>query len=437
MRILVTGLCLSRNLGGPAMALSLVGQLRQRIKGVDFVFAISPNSYVQEKKWADFYGLDIVRKDSVVSYLKSSSFLLGLARKGYRLVRGKRITPQNNPDARAAKEVHREFMAAYESCDAVVDMQGIAYVGDGVKGGWHGLASYSNLYYANKHKKPFAHFIQSFGPFDDWKVRFFAKRDFNQVDFIPARGRVSAKLCREIVSDPSKVYDFPDSAILLRQADSRWTSDYLSGLDLKSKEYVVLSPSAVIYNMKQKVGGSIGEKHIESFALIAKQLLSDNTSILFLPHTYSNNKSECDREICRRILSRLKEGGSDIASCKLIEDDLDVWQAKSLIALSKAAVVSRYHALVAAISTGIPVVTIGWNIKYHDLMEYYGLEDMSVDARKHSPSKVSSKAIEKLSAYYADSAVIETMLSRHQVNVQKVEQGFDMLAEWLMQNANL
>lgn len=427
MNLLVTGLCISRNLGGPAMALTLVDQLKKRLPDADFTFAIAPGSYRQEKKWADYYGLKIVRRDTAFSHIMNTNIFFRIARIGYRFLKGKTLSAS---DAHERSQIHEEFMEAYSNCDAVINMMGISYVGDGVRGPFEGLSSYSNLYYANKHKKPFTHFIQSFGPFDDWKVRFFAKRDFEQVDFVPARGKKSAGYCKSIVKNPEKVYDFPDTAILLRSADEQWVTDYLKKLNLSEKNYIVLSPSSVIYNMRASVGGSIGEDHVRSFYLIAKKLLSNNETLLFLPHMYSDNKSQCDREICRKVLSLLKNDVDDVSRCKIIEDDLDVWQAKALISKSKAAIVSRYHALVAAVSTGVPVVTVGWNIKYYDLMQYYGIESRAVDTRKNNPQQLAEKVFAKLAEYEAIN-YSEILREKQDENAKKVEFAFDLLCDWL------
>jgi len=429
MKILVTGLCLSRNLGGPAMGLTLVDQLKKRFSDIDFVFAIDPNSYEQEKEWADYYGLKIVRRDTFVSNFISSNRLMKILRKCKKYIERRPFTD----DTLNYKQVHQEFMDAFRQSDAVINMMGISYVGDGVRGHLEGPASYSNLYYANKHKKPFAHFIQSFGPFDDPLVRFFAKKDFEQVDFVPARGKKSAQYCREIVRDPSKVHDFPDSAILLPSADESWTNEYLTRLNLTEKNYVVLSPSAVIYNIARRVGGSIGKDHVLSFYKIAQALLQQGKSILFLPHMYSDNKRECDREICFRVLELLENDNADQNRIQVVHDDIDVFQAKGLISKSSMAIVSRYHALVAAISTAVPVITIGWNVKYFDLMSYYGIENMSIDTRNNSPDQISEKVMGLIEKYESKD-YSEQLQGRQQENEKKVLFAFDLLGKWIREH---
>jgi polysaccharide pyruvyl transferase WcaK-like protein len=274
-------------------------------------------------------------------------------------------------------------------------MFGISYVGDGVHKFSDGLSDYSSCYYAKKFNIPYNRFIQSYGPFNDYKVRYFAKKEFDSLPFIYARGKNSASYCRVITK--SKVYDIPDLAVLLNKADENWTNLYLKKLNLKKKSYIVISPSSVIYNLPIRVGGSIREKHVESIVKISKILIDQGNQLLFLPHMYSDNKLECDREVCYLIVKELSPEQKN--NVRVVEDDIDAMQAKSLIASSTLAVVSRYHALIAAVSEATPVVTIGWNIKYYDLMEYYGIEDMAIDARQFEPDELLKKFIEKKQFY--------------------------------------
>ncbi len=227
MKLLVTGLCLSRNLGGPAMALTLVDQLQRRLQEKpEFVFAVTPNSFDEESYWANRYGLKIVRRDSVLQWWTYNKFPLQVARKIKRLVSQSKVSNHQTQNLQDVNEIHREFMDAFQRADLVIDMMGIAYVGDGVRGAFEGINSYSSYYYAKQHGKRIARFIQSFGPFDDWRVRIFARSEFKRLPFIPARGRHSAAYCKEIVKDQSKVYDFPDCAVLLPR-DDVWAQKFL------------------------------------------------------------------------------------------------------------------------------------------------------------------------------------------------------------------
>lgn len=430
MKCLVTGLCLSQNLGGPAMALTLVEQVKKRFPDAEFIFAINSASFDQERKWANFYGLHICRWDNFVSHFFATNTIFRVARFLYHRVR---INPNETLPSWDYEELNKEFMEAYDDCDVVISMRGISYIGDGAKGIFEGPLSYSDLHYAKKKKKPFTHFVQSFGPFNDWKVRYFARRDFAYVDFIPARGRESARHCQQIVTPQKKVYDFPDIAILLPMAGDQWTFEYLNRIGLHEGKYIILSPSSVIYNLPPSVSGSIGEKHVQSYYLIARKLLSCGEDVLFLAHMYSDDKRQCDREISRKVMQNLKENKCDISRCKLVEEDINPWQAKALIAKSRYIVTSRYHAVVAAVSANIPVIAVGWNVKYHDIMDYYGISSMTIDVRDKTPEEIANSVFNKIKAY-EDQDYKSLLKKNHEENVKRVELAFDLLVEWIKNN---
>lgn len=426
MNILVTGLCLSRNLGGPAIGLTLINEIKKRFAEAKFIFAIPARHYRQEKKWGAKYGIEIVRSDTLIEYLGTKYKVHQLYRKlKYR-------KHQSRPRVGGNilwQEVHQEFMQAYKNSDCVIDMSGIAYVS------WAnvplcGLRYYSVFYYAKKNKKPFIRFIQSFGPFDKFDIRFFAKRELRQLPFVLARGKKAASFCRELVSDKGKVFDSPDIAILLPLAKQDWFDAYAQKLKIKTKEYVVLSPSAVIYSMLQKDGNGLGEGHLESFYLIARKLISQNEKVVFLPHMYSDLAKESDRQVCYKVLAKLEHAGVALDNVKIIEEDIDPMQAKSIIANSKLAIVSRYHALVAAASTATAAIALAWNVKYADLLAYYDLRKMAINSHIYSPQEILCNVFEKM-RFYEDANVRETMINFQHVNVAKVEKAFSMLFKWM------
>jgi polysaccharide pyruvyl transferase WcaK-like protein len=430
MKILVTGLCLSRNLGGAAMALTLVKELNKRFNDVHFTFAVTPNAMDEELYWARKYGLDVVARDNPVTWWLYGTSIGGFARlvlSIFRKLKHSKNLVMTNAQKNAVS-IHSDYMDAFEQTDCVIDMSGITYVGDGVHGSLHGLKSYGNFYYAKLNEKPFVRFIQSFGPFDDWKVRYFAKKEFKSLAFIPARGKQSAEFCRALVRDKSKVHSFPDVAILL-PPDYSWANSFIHENHLTSKGYAVVSPSSVIYrSVSKSVGGSVGEKHVESMVKVCEGLIQMGEKIVFLPHMYSKNSAECDRQVARLIANRLPE-----ESYLIVEEQLDPMMAKGLIALSKFAIVSRYHALVAALSTNVDVITIGWNIKYQDMMEYYDKDKYAVDMRQHEPKKLAQKVLDLVNEFdtKTEHIVGSDSYSAQENAKQRVDESFDLLASWI------
>lgn len=416
------------------MGLTLVDQLRKRIdEEIEFKFAVAPDAYEEETHWAEIYGLKTVRRDTMLFYWLQTSWFGRTMRAFRRVVRAilrrdRDTASLRNKLAWDVREVHEEYMAAFQWADLVIDMSGISYVGDGVSSPFAAVHTYSGIYYAQKADKPFARFIQSFGPFDHWLVRYLAKKEFAKLPFIPARGNHSAEYCRQIVSDISKVHAIPDSAVLLPKNES-WATEFLQQNSLEPKQYVIVSPSAVIHaSVLSSAGGSVGKKHVDSMVKICNGLIERGEKIVFLPHMYSSYAKECDREVARLVAQKIPSGAGII-----VEEDIDPMMAKGLIANCKYAIVSRYHALVAALSTGVDVVTVGWNIKYQDMMEYYGKERYAIDMRKHEPTDLAQRALAFADEFnQAPNGTNQHEFEALQTDVkQRVDQAFQMLVDWI------
>jgi len=306
-KILITGASFSGNRGAAAMAISFIDQARKYLEN-DFIFSVAPVYFDLEKKWAEHYGVDIVSEKS------------------------------------------REYKEVLKNCKCMVNLNGIAFVGDGSRKWYSSVYEHHYFKDAKKYKKPFFRFIQSYGPFDDWRVRLIAQKEFKNIPCVMARGALSANHCRNITDAP--VYKFPDIAITLK-----------TGIGL-SGEYIVLCPSVTTAKINK-------EKYISLFRNLITYYRNKNENVVLLPHTLSPDKNKCDKELCK-----------EIGNARIIMDEFDCVELKGIIAGAKFAVVSRYHALVAALSSGVPVVSIGWNDKYQDIMDFYDSSQYAFDFRK-------------------------------------------------------
>lgn len=420
--ILITGLCLSRNRGGPAMALSFMDQIKRHLSA-KFVFAVDPIYIKLEREWAEQYGVGVVPRDSINQWLITQLPPLRLIR------RLKRRLQNRVDDTRFWHSVHREYQKAFDWADCIINLNGIAFVGDGTYPWRSSLSNRTSSIYAKRCSKPFFRFIQSYGPFKDWRVKLLARREFTKLPCIMARGRLSAHYCKKIAGKVP-VYAFPDVAITLQPASDTWLKNYLNRFNLKRKSYIVLSPSAVISSMLTRAGSSVGKKHISVFTTIAKHYLSIGEPILFVPHMTSPTPSQCDRAVCKQVIERLVKEGVDTSHCYVINDELDCRELKALIGGAKLAIVSRYHALVAALSTGVPVVTAGWNDKYQDLLDFYGSAKFAVDARRREPSIISKAILKKANAWTDNQ--IKLIKDRQPKLESMIDRAGELCADWIL-----
>lgn len=428
MKILVFGLCLSRNLGGPAMALELIRGLKARVTEAEITFAVMETP--EEELWSRRLELGITPRVNFSEYLLSHlpfSFFRFMGR-----ISGKSIFTKKK-SIRLRENADGLIQVVQES-DVILNMSGIAYVGDGSLSRSHAINSYFPCWVARKYKKPYVGFVQSYGPFDDPFVRWLAKKEFRAIPFVPARGHSCAEDCRKI-ADPDKVYCFPDIAINLPLADPSWTKSYLRSHGLTPKDYIVVSPSAVMRNTLVRNHCSLGVNSVPALQKILEHLLRQKHSILLLPHMYYDSRPDrCDRVVCREILEQIQLSQDD--KITIVQEDLDAMQAKALIAQASSAVVSRYHALVAALSTATPVISVGWNTKYADILRFYGIPQMAIDAGKHSPDALLSVFIELQQIWQKQKdELVENMKALHQKNQKLTDQAFDLLSDWLQKQS--
>ena len=390
MKILITGLSLARNLGNPAMGLTLANRIKERFgDDVEIKFATQPQYHAVDCPWAQHYGYDLVEMSGLISRLLSNPLL-----KPLRYFRNK--IRMSTYDVEEQKRAYRSFELAHKWADLVIHSGGLSYVGDTNSSWFISLASYGNYHYAKKWGVPFLRFAQSYGPFLDWRVRFLAKRELGSLPFVLTRGKTSTDYVRRLLPGQT-VKNVPDVAVALRLApgDDKWANDYLRRAELIEGEYLVLNPSAVLRGQKKSSSQASGEWHAKLYAKIAEHAIDGGKKVLFLPHMYSPDQIEDDRWPIREVCELLKENPL-VHACF---EELTATQTKALISKASGCIVSRFHAMVAAISTSTPVVAIGWNDKYKDLLEYYDAGDLAIHADAVKMESVVDDVFKKLESF--------------------------------------
>ncbi len=121
------------------------------------------------------------------------------------------------------------------------------------------------------------------------------------------------------------------------------------------------------FNQENTVGLNVSECVIkkdmplvyENVMHLARHIL-DNTdmSICLIPHVYDIKKNVCDWPILKRIKADLN---SDRVC--MVEEEYDCEQLKYIISQCRFMVCARTHASIAAYSTGVPTLVLGYSIK--------------------------------------------------------------------------
>ena len=95
--------------------------------------------------------------------------------------------------------------------------------------------------------------------------------------------------------------------------------------------------------------------------------------ILLIPNEFNPNRKKNDINVSVEIQSKLKENGVTVEILDVA--NMTSTEIKNEIASCEIMVASRYHSCVAALSSGIPTLVIGWHYKYEELLHWYGQEE--------------------------------------------------------------
>lgn len=170
-------------------------------------------------------------------------------------------------------------------------------------------------------------------------------KDLKTFDLIVTRESMTYKTLINCGIDKNTVL-YPDPAFTL-DIDTAFGSSF------------EVKPNALGFNISSLIGEYAGEgESIESIAVGFLRYVLENSdkNILLIPHV--TKKEDGDQLILGRIAERL---GSDRAS--VVPDTLTAAQYKSIISRCEIFIGARTHATIAAYSTCVPTLVIGYSVK--------------------------------------------------------------------------
>jgi len=93
-----------------------------------------------------------------------------------------------------------------------------------------------------------------------------------------------------------------------------------------------------------------------------------------------------------------------------VRGDMNAAAIRSVVRSCDAAAVSRFHAMVGALTDSVPVVVLGWSHKYAEVMQQFGLEEWVFDYEDHDAGAFLARCRELLERATEVSAVIDAQL---------------------------
>jgi len=253
----------------------------------------------------------------------------------------------------------------------ILDSSGFAYSDQ-----W-GTDSISDLRNFAKKRHEFGQKIiflpQAFGPFDSQTNRANMLAVIEIADLLYARDHVSYQHLIRLVNDPSKIKISPDFTNIIDGI----VPDYIDS----NQKLAYLVPNARMVDKSETLNL---EKYINFFRTTAQQLIQFGYEVIFLVHEMN------DMKLAEQLQSQVGSPSKLI----LEENPLII---KGLLGGCSVVVGSRYHALVSALSQGIPTLGTSWSHKYEALFIDYDCPDYlitNIDEEIEVKSKLLTMLVE-------------------------------------------
>jgi polysaccharide pyruvyl transferase WcaK-like protein len=348
------------NKGDEAMMRTVQRELSRRIPGADFAIRV-PARQADLANAAGFSATIIER-----SRLKKAMALLRWA--------------ASSADRFHALMTSREAameMADIGEVDGVLDISGFGYSdvwGTGFTSRGLGWARY-----CQGRNVPLLCLPQAWGPFRNPGVAAQTREICRRSRFVFARDRESERYLGEILRDTGvEIRAAPDIAFSHQGARPAVGAGILSalGVRLDQRPVVGLTPNTRIYY--RTPGEGQANQYVEFMVEVARFCIQEwKAQVVLLPHEYAmgDKPKRDDRFLCGLIQLALAAP----EHCVSLSSFHTAEEMKSIISHLDLLIGSRFHSLVFALASAVPVVAVGWAHKYAELMELFGLEGYAVE----------------------------------------------------------
>lgn len=341
IKIITVGVKLEENFGSP----SILHGIEELVKKFFYEYEIT--NY-QKTQWTDISTSDMTFK--TVKYSGNPKRLILAALKDKLGLRIKDF---------AEKEVIRKIKEA----DIIIDAFGILFCDNFVKSKYSYLSMakscigrFPMLFIAKLYRKRTVKTPSSFGPMKEkinWKsAQFCCKHLF---DIICARENASREALINDAKVKGRILLSPDIANLMRYEKSEDDQNRSVGI-------------SVSYQIIRQWGAE--ESYIDCIVALCENIKKRyGRQIILIPNEFNEKKYD-DMAVTQDIRDNCKTKGFDV---DIIDaKNMSSTALKNCIASCEVMVASRYHSCVAALSSGVPTLVVGWHYKYEELLNWYG-----------------------------------------------------------------
>ena len=244
-------------------------------------------------------------------------------------------------------------------------------------------------------KTPVYKLAQALGPFEH-PLNRTAARILRACALVVPRGDVTLEHMRSISFPTDRMLPAPDVAFLFEARDALSDEGVSEAADLATRaiaahadgrKVVGLCPSAVLAGK----AAAEGWDYIGFMADVADRLIEHGHTVLLFPNATRAGSAKLrnnDLPVIASIAERL--GPDRSPSVLAVRGDMGAAALRTVIEVCSCVAVSRFHAMIGALSIGVPVAVVGWSHKYLEVMRQFDSEEFVFDYSAHDPEALSA-----------------------------------------------
>ncbi|WP_187254466.1 polysaccharide pyruvyl transferase family protein [Alkalicoccus halolimnae] len=211
---------------------------------------------------------------------------------------------------------------------------------------------------------------------------FLMPQSFGPFDYKPAQGLIIKRLMKKLLPYAEIIYarekqgyelikqyspkNLTSSLDLVLQGGKYDLSKIFTGTYEPVKLDVKPSSVAVVPNVKT-IEHSSKEKVLNVYKTVVRDIVSKQKNVYLIAHSFE------DIALCKDIKSLFPDEDNVI----LIEEEYNSIDFLDILSKFEMVVASRYHATVHSLKIGVPVIVLGWAVKYNELLKYFDMEEFA------------------------------------------------------------
>lgn len=282
------------------------------------------------------------------------------------------------------REEYLKARTLYENCDMMVDISGYAL---GSNWGYDICNTYlEHLEFAKAFGIPCYLMPQSFGPFDFRGTRA-DELERRMRGLLPGVKQICA---REQDGYHALVEQYGLTNVCLK------TDLVLNNREINLKHIYKTPPLMQLPEIETDSVGIVpngrtiavkGQEFVLAlYRCIIKHLVSQRKNIYLLSHCTA------DRTLCTQIQSMFPKEPRLV----FLDRDFSCLEFNALVQRFGFVIASRFHSIVHAYKNGIPCISLGWAVKYHDLLAEFEQEQYAFDVRDNLDTQKILEAIDRM-----------------------------------------